>query len=205
MDTNISPADLAAVVKDNDGFGGNGAWWIVLLFICLFNGGGFWGGNGNAASNADIQRAVDLNSIQEGQANIQADIQRTTYETIGSIKDAAYNNLSEIRDVQAVDASGFANMQTSFCDTQRMIDGVKYEGAINTAAINANIDAKFAALEKGQLEQQLAAQAAQIQQLQLNSALCGVVRYPSATTYVAGPGPFGFNNYGPYYNGGTTF
>ena len=35
-----------------------------------------------------------------------------------------------------------------------------------------------------------AAQAARIQQLELNQALCGVVRYPNAMTYTAGYSPF---------------
>ncbi len=48
------------------------------------------------------------------------------------------------------------------------------------AAINSNIDNKFAALEKSQLEQQLAAQAAQINQLQINQALCGIPRVSNA-------------------------
>lgn len=41
MDTTISPADLAAVMNKNDSWGNGGCWWIILLFICLFNGGGF--------------------------------------------------------------------------------------------------------------------------------------------------------------------
>lgn len=47
----MSAADLAAVVGNNDGmgFGGNGAWWIILLFLVLFNGNG-WGGNGNGGA-----------------------------------------------------------------------------------------------------------------------------------------------------------
>lgn len=35
-----SLSDLAAITKDNDTFGGNGAWWLILLFL-------FWGFNGN--------------------------------------------------------------------------------------------------------------------------------------------------------------
>ena len=38
----MSAADLAAVVgnRNNDGmWGGDGSWWIILLFLCLFNGG----------------------------------------------------------------------------------------------------------------------------------------------------------------------
>lgn len=179
---------------------------------------GSWGGNNatsSALTQADLQRAIDLNSIQEGQAGINNNVQRVAYEVGGMVKDASYNNLSETRDVQlalgndtaAIQSSltdGFAATQTGFCGTQRAIDGVKYEGAINTAAINANIDAKFAALEKGQLEQRIAAQDAQIQKLELSAAMCGVVRYPSATTYVAGPGPFG-PGYGPYCAPGTSF
>ena len=51
----MSAADLAAVVgnrNDGFGFGGDGGWWIILLFLCLFgNGGwgnGFGGNNGGA-------------------------------------------------------------------------------------------------------------------------------------------------------------
>ena len=47
----MSAADLAAVVGNNDGmgFGGNGAWWIILLFLVLFNGNNGWGGNNGGA------------------------------------------------------------------------------------------------------------------------------------------------------------
>ena len=43
----MSAADLAAVVGNNGngngwGFGGDGGWWIILLFLCLFGNGG-WG------------------------------------------------------------------------------------------------------------------------------------------------------------------
>ena len=38
---NYSLSDLAAVTKDADGWGG-GAWWIIILFLFVFMGGG-WG------------------------------------------------------------------------------------------------------------------------------------------------------------------
>ena len=40
----MTPADLAAVMKDNNGFGDNG-WWIILLFIVLGGWGRGFGGN----------------------------------------------------------------------------------------------------------------------------------------------------------------
>lgn len=203
MDNGFSLSDIKAVMND-DGFNSSGSCWIIILFIILF-GNGFWGNNGvaTAASTQDLQRAVDLNAIQNGQAGINDNIQRTAYETMATVKDTCYNNLGEIRDVQAAASEGFAKTQEGFCATFRAIDGVKYEGAINTAAINANIDAKFAALEKSQLEDRIAEQSAQIQQLQLTNAMCGV---PKINPYGYAVVPTNYNNNcgcgcGNYFNG----
>ena len=65
------------------------------------------------------------------------------------------------------------------CTTQRGLD-----------AINANIDAKFAALEKSQLEGRIAQLEQANNQLYLREQMCGVVRYPSGYTYSAGNSPF---------------
>ena len=214
MDATNMPSlsDIAAVTKDDNGLGNGGAWWIIILFIFLFGmGGAGWGGNGAAAATAeDIQRAVDLNSIQQGQATIAADIQRGIYEVNGATKDVAYNNLSEIRDVQAANAAGFANvnaglsnlssqMATCCCTTQRAIDGVNYNLANASAAIQANDTANTQKILDALCQSKTEALQAQINQLQLQAALGNVVRYPSATTYTAG--------YNPYINGygGTTF
>lgn len=43
MDNGYSLSDLRAATGDGNGFGGNGAWWIVILFLFCFMGGGFWG------------------------------------------------------------------------------------------------------------------------------------------------------------------
>ena len=214
MDATSTPSlsDIAAVTKDDNGFGNGGAWWIIILFIFLFGMGGTgWGGNGAAAATAeDIQRAVDLNSIQQGQATIAADIQRGIYEVNGATKDVAYNNLGEIRDVQAANAAGFANvnaglsnlssqMATCCCTTQRAIDGVNYNLATQSAAIQANDTANTQKILDAICQNKTEALQGQINQLQLQAALGNVVRYPSATTYTAGFNPY-IGNYG-----GTTF
>lgn len=43
--TGYSLSDIAAATGDrnDDNFGGNGAWWIIILFLFAFCG---WGGNG---------------------------------------------------------------------------------------------------------------------------------------------------------------
>ena len=187
---NYSLSDLATATGANDGFGGNmGFFWIFALL--LLAGGGFGGlGGQNALSQNDLQRAIDLNSIQQGQRDIEARVQEVGSENISAVKDVAYNNLSEIRDVQAAMSTGFANLQNCCCETQRAIDGVNYNGAINTAAINANTTEQTQKILDAIATNRMADMQNQINQLQLANAVSGVVRYPSASTYYAGANPF---------------
>ena len=46
--SNLAPL-MAAM--NNNGFGGEGAWWIVIILAVLFGNGG-WGGNGNQNTDA---------------------------------------------------------------------------------------------------------------------------------------------------------
>ena len=77
--------------------------------------------------------------------------------------------------------------------TQRAVDGVNYNGAINTAAINANTTAQTQKVLDAIQQNKIDTLQAQVNQLQLQSAMCGVVRYPNATTYTAGMNPY-WNN-----------
>ena len=204
MDNGLSLADIAAVTDTkNDGmFGGsNGGMWIfALLILLLIGGGGFFGG-ANGATQADIQRAVDLNSIQQGQKDIAADIQRTAYEQIAATKDAAYNNLGEIRDNAALINAGNSNiinnltaiqnsMQNCCCETKSMIMENRYLDSQNTATINANTTAQTQKILDAISQNKIESLQAQVNQLQLQSAMCGVIRYPNASTYSAGASPF---------------
>lgn len=47
----MTAADLAAVVGNDDGFGNGNGWWIILLFILLGGWGNGFGGNGAANGN----------------------------------------------------------------------------------------------------------------------------------------------------------
>ena len=94
----------------------------------------------------------------------------------------------------AINQSRFENQQCC-CATQRAIDGVRYDGAMNTASINANTTAQVQKVLDVLCENRMADMQNQINQLQLQSALCGVVRYPTQTTFATNCNPFwGFNN-----------
>ena len=206
---NLSLSDIASVTRNNDDCwgGGMGFFWIFArLLLPMLSGGGLWGNN--AASTADIQRAVDLNSIQQGQAGIAADVQRGIYEINGATKDAAYNNLGEIRDVGTAVSSNSANiinnltqlasnMQTCCCETKQTILENRYLDQQNTSQLQmalmqseANTTDKFQKIMDKMNEDKIESLQNQINALNLQNAVAGVVRYPTATTYTSGSNPF---------------
>lgn len=190
---NYSLSDLAAVTRDNDGAGTSGAWWIIILFlfVLMSGGGGFgfgsrqgeFGQYATAASQQDILFGQHFGRIDDRLTNIGNGICNLGYEMQGSIGQlgkemALAQNGTNMAIMQS--ANGIqAQLAECCCTTQRAIDGV-----------NANMEAKFAALEKSQLEQRIAEQSARIASLEMDNRMCGVVRYPNGYTYNAGPSPF---------------
>lgn len=185
---NYSLSDLAAVTKDADGWGG-GAWWIIILFLFVFMGGG-WGNRqgelgtyATAASQQEILFGQQFGQINDRLTNIGNGICNLGYEMQGSIgqlgKEMALaqngTNMAIMQSTNGIQAQ----LAECCCTTQRAIDGV-----------NANMEAKFAALEKSQLEQRIAEQSARIASLEMDNRMYGVVRYPNGYAYNAGPSPF---------------
>lgn len=175
------------------GFGGNGLWIIVLFFIFAMGG---WGNNrnGEPVTEAGLCNAMNFNDLQNAVGRLSDQNQQQTAQLANGICTLGYElqgNIGQLGKEIALSQANLAQqMAQCCCDTQRAIDGVNYNQAIGVASINANIDAKFAALEKAQLEQRIADQAAQINRLELAQQMCGVVRYPSGYTYNAGASPF---------------
>ena len=187
---NYSLSDLrAAVDGGNDNWGG-GAWWIIILFLFVFMGGG-WGMNrqgefgqyATASSQQEILFGQQFGQINDRLTNIGNGICNLGYEMQGSIgqlgKEMALaqngTNMAIMQSTNGIQAQ----LAECCCTTQRAIDGV-----------NANMEAKFAALEKSQLEQRIAEQSARIASLEMDNRMYGVVRYPNGYAYNAGPSPF---------------
>lgn len=191
MENGLSASDVALMQKDTSGMGwGDGSFmWMFALLILLFGGNGFGFGNGGL-SQSDLQRAIDLSSIQNGQRDIEARVQEVGSELTSTVKDSNYNNLSEIRDVQQMVNNGFASMQKCCCETQRAIDGVNYNLATQSANIQANSTANTQKILDAISTNRMADMQNQINQLQLQNAMNGVVRYPNQTAYCSGANPF---------------
>lgn len=187
---NYSLSDVAAVTRGNEGFGdfgGNGAWVLIILFALIFGwGGNGFGNRGNAGqpvTEAGLCNAMNFNNLEnsvgrlnDSQAAGFTGIQRDLCQGFAAIN-AGINN------------ARFENQQCC-CETQRLIDRNNYDAAMNTAAINANTTAQTQKILDAICGNRIADMQNQINQLQLQSALCGVVRYPTMTAYATNCNPF---------------
>ena len=197
MDGNYSLADIAAATGGEGFSGANGGMWIFALLILLAIGnGGFLGGKSGDrnASVGDIQRSQDFAAIERQLNEGVATTRQGVYDTTGAIKDGNYNILGELRDLQTVSTTGFSNMQNCCCETNRNIDSVKFDMANYSAAIQANNTANTQKVLDALNQSKVEAMQNQINNLQLQQALCGV---PKVSPYGYGmyptfqPMPFG--------------
>lgn len=188
---NFSLSDIAAATRGNDGEGFGSGWFlIVVLFLFMFGfGGNGWnrqndyGQYATAASQQEILFGQQFGQVNDRLTNLGNGVCSLGYEMQGGIGQLGKEM------ALAQNGTNMALMQTGnaiqgqlaecCCNTQRAIDGV-----------NANIDAKFAALEKSQLEQRIAQLEQSNNQLFVREQLYGVVRYPNGYSYNAGPSPF---------------
>ena len=192
MENGLTASDVALMQKDSGcGWADSSFMWIFALLILLFGGNGFGLGGGGLLQQGDLQRAIDLNSIQNGQRDIEARTQEVGSEVISQMKDLAMNNLGEIRDVQATIQQGFAEQQRCCCETLRAIDGVNYNASLNTASSNATTVAQTQKILDAITANRMNDMQNQINALQLQNAVAGVVRYPTQTSYCSGANPFG--------------
>lgn len=174
-----SLGDLAAVTGSENGFGGSGAWVLIILFALIFGNGNWFGGNRNNDRNAtvgDVQRATDFAALERQNNEGVAATRQSAYDVMGAIKDGNYNVLGEIRDLQAAASSGFASMQQCCCEQLRAIDGVNYNGAINTASINANTTAQTQKILDALAQNKIDSLTAKVNELQMQNMFCGVPR-----------------------------
>lgn len=187
---NLSAADVAAVTNrgygcyggDGFGFGNEGLWLFAILALM---GGGFgswgnrWGNDGRCATVEDINNSANFTRL-EGQVRENGTAITTAATNLG-------NGICQLGYQLATDFGALEKeISECCCATQRAVDSVKFDMANYAAATNAHVTAQVQSIKDMLAADKAAAQAARIQQLELQQALCGVVRYPVAATYNAG-------------------
>lgn len=176
------------MMNDGCGFGG-GSWvWAFLIFALLGFGGGLGNRGGEQlATSADVQRGFDTNEITRKLDGIN-------YGMCDGFYAQNTNLLNGFNDVNKVIANEGRAIQTQLaeccCTTQRGIDSVNYNNAMNTASINANTTAQTQKILDAICANKIESLQNQVNQLQLQNAMSGVVRYPNGMTYNAGTSPF---------------
>ena len=181
---NLTPADIKAVTDGEDGmFGGGSILLVLVLFFILMMGGGNWGGRGNAVTEADLCNANSFSELKAGVARNGDAISGMYTGLQNGLSNLGYETLRNFNTLQA-------QLADCCCTIQRGIDSVNYNGAINTSNIIQAQERGTQKILDAICGNRMADMQNQINQLQLQAALCGVVRYPNAITYNAGVSPF---------------
>lgn len=134
----LSAADVAAVVGNsggggsnggNNGWGGDGAWWLIVLFLFAFsgnwgnnNGGGNNGGGGNSGGfygypypyfgvGNEIQRGFDQASIMSGLTGIQTGVQGLSTQLCNCCSDIQGSLCNGFAGVNSAISNGFATAE----------------------------------------------------------------------------------------------
>lgn len=164
MEGMLSPADVAVLSgntsRNNDGlFGDNGAWWIIVLLLFGWGrngfGGGF-GGNGGVGENyilatdfATIERKLDgvnngicdstfalNNTINNGFFGVQNSLTQGFAGLNTALLQGNYNLSAQLADCCCGLKSQLADC---CCTTQRGLDAINYNNAINTNSIQQTL------------------------------------------------------------------
>ena len=200
----LTASDVALMSRDGDGFGNGWGGMIWLFAILAMMGGGFgWNGNGNNSNaiQADINRGFDNQNLQAQTRDILAAVNAASMAGIQATNQVYHDVVSYVgdkygelqRDVAGL-AVGQANLlahQNDCCGgLTRQIMQNNYDAALRDAATNANFTAQIQSVKDLIAQDKMEAMQNRINQLELQNALAGVVRYPNGWTYNAGNSPF---------------
>lgn len=197
MDSGLTASDVALI--GNDGFGGGNAFiWIFALLILANGGLGGWGRGdygqfASAASQQEILFGQQFQNVDNKLDRLGNGIADATFALNNSIKDGNTMVAGRVVDEGRAMQSQLADC---CCTTQRNIDSVRFDMSNYACDIKANDTANTQKILDVLAQNKIEALQGRINQLELQAAMCGVVRYPNTMAYDAGTSPFcGCGNY----------
>ena len=233
FNSNCASVPLVANIDgncNNNGWGNDGGWlWFIVVIFAIFGwgGNGFgWGGNNGrdgypCATQADVRAAVDQQTLISKLDQQTYGLASSTYDINNTLMNGFHGVDNAVCQLGYQTQQGFNNLGHQIsdccCTTQRAIDGVNYNLATQTNAIqnamcnntrdiienqNCNtrsildflVQDKISALQAENQNLKLqASQAAQNQFLVNELRPCAKPAYITCNPYTASYG-FGYNN-----------
>lgn len=209
-DGTLSASDIALLNGDGAGSFNSLIWLFAIL--CLFSGGGFggfggWGNNAaalgyeNLATSQEIQNGFNNQNVQAQTRDILAAVNSGTAQSVAATNQVFHdvvNNLGDkyselardIANVQMGVQQGIANQNECCCSTKQLIQATsaatdaqiaqsKYDTSMQMAQMEARLTSKMDANEIQSLRDQ-------VNQLQLQNATSGILRFPNSWSYNGG-------------------
>ena len=209
--TPMTPADMGAVLGNHwgngfpymaNGFGFGNNDMMGILFLVLLMGGGFggfggFGGRGFFGTEAlqnQMQQGFDNQNTMANQREILAAVNQSFHYNQNVIQDKYGELTRDIYGVSGQVAQVLANQNACCCDTKMLIQETaaqnRYDALKNTNDINAVTIGQTQKILDAISTNKIEALQGRINQLELNNAVAGVVRYPTTFAYNAGQSPF---------------
>lgn len=195
MDTGYSLSDISAVTGGMNGLGGGNSLVTLLLLFALISGGGAFGWNNRndfgqyatTASQQEILFGQQFQNLDNKLDRLGNGIADATFAINNSIKDGNAMVVGRV-----VDEGRGLQMQLAEhnCGVQKNIDSVRFDMSNYAWDIKANDNANTQKILDVLAQNKIESLQGRINQLELQQAMCGVVRYPNTMTYDAGRSPF---------------
>lgn len=201
----LTASDVALLNGDGNCGGWGGMIWLFAILAMM--GGGFnWGGGAGRgyeqyATRDQVQNGFDTQNLQSQTRDILAAVNAASLAGIQATNQVYHDVVNYVGDKYTElqrDVAGLAVGQANILANQneccgglmRQLMQNNYDAALRDAATNANIVAQAQAIKDMFQADKFEAMQNRINQLELQNALQGVVRYPNGWTYNAGNSPF---------------
>lgn len=131
-----SLSDIAAVTeKESDGFMGNGAWWIIILFLFMFSNGNIFGNGGGALTRSELDFTnldSSIRGVQQGLADGFYAVNTGMLTGFNGIQRDLCTGFNGVN--AAITGVGY-QMKDCCCEINRNIDALRFENNKNTCEI----------------------------------------------------------------------
>lgn len=175
-------------------FGGQGLWLFAILAL-MWGGNGFFGGrnngyyDGRAATVEDLNNSANFTRLESQVMNNGNRIESKTDAIENGICNLGYEMAQQFSSTNSKLADCCCENRLAIANTNAHIDQ-------SNALVNANITAQTQKVLDAIAQNKIEALQGRINQLELQQAVAGVVRYPSTFAYSAGQSPFCSGAYG---------